>query len=178
MPVMALTMLLNTVVTPTPNACTATIATTAINAATMEYSTIVWPRSPASRSRRVHRVCMGLTSSPRPCPAVRLLTAEAEELRPGGIEKHHQEHREDEQRHREEHAHGALATLLQEPRPLPVAHRLGPRPHSPAQRRPPRRGTSRSKKPPAAPNGGRSSRSSADDLNSAEPLLRALASIS
>src|SRR3970040_2399722 len=119
MPVMPLTMLLNTVVTPTPNAWTATIATTAINAATMEYSTIVWPRSPAARSGSVRRVCMGLTSFLLPCLSVRLSTAEAEELRPGGVEKHHQEYREDEHRHREQHAHGALATLLQQPRPLP-----------------------------------------------------------
>src|SRR3989304_4639501 len=105
MPVMALTMLLNTVVTPTPNACTATIATTAINAATMEYSTIVWPRSPATRRRSVHRVCMGLTSFLLPCLSVRLLSAEAEELRPGGVQKHNQEHREDEDRHRRSEGH-------------------------------------------------------------------------
>src|SRR4030067_1212950 len=140
MPVMALTMLLNTVVTPTPNACTATIATTAINAATMEYSTIVWPRSPASRSRSVHRVCMGLTSFLWPCLSVRLSAAEAEELRPGGVEKHNQEHWEDEHRHGEEHAHGALATLLQEPRPLPVAHRLGQTQPRPAPGQPPLQG--------------------------------------
>src|SRR3972149_6932779 len=118
--VMAPTMSLNTLVTPTPNACTATIATTAINAATMEYSTIVWPRSPASRARGAHRVCMGLTSFPLPSLSVRLSTAKAEELRPGGGEKHYQEHREDEHRHGEGHPHRALAALLQQPRPLPV----------------------------------------------------------
>ena len=136
------------------------MATTAISAARMAYSTIDWPGAWAAATRRPSaptRRSSASTSEPRrhrrhhlrhrpsPRPPFRraqpgstpaCLAAEAHQLHRGRDQQHHEQDRQDEQGDRQDHPHAGLAALLDDPQALALAQRLGLRRQRLRQREP------------------------------------------